>query len=107
MLVERKLLPEVKKVHLDKCADCLAKKQNMPAFRPRPPMSRKNDLKLEHMDVCQVDVKSHASAQYFVTFIDDYSRKLRAFVLKTKDHVMSVFKDFQVRVEREIGRAHV
>ena len=104
MLVERKLLPEVKKVHLDKCADCLAKKQNMPAFRPRPPMSRKNDLKLEHMDVCQVDAKSHAGAQYFVTFIDDYSRKLWVSTLKTKDQVLFVFKELQVRAERESGQ---
>ena len=39
-----------------------------------------------------------------VTLIDDYSRKLWAFVLKSKDQVLSVFKDCQARAEREYGR---
>ena len=38
------------------------------------------------------------------TFIDDYNRKLWAFVLKSKDQVLSVFKDFQARAERESRR---
>ena len=45
--------------------------------------------------------KSHANAQYFVTFIDDYIWKLWAFVVKTKDQVLFVFKEFQARAERE------
>ena len=57
-----------------------------------------------HTDICYVDVKSHAGAQYFVTFIDDYNRKLWAYVLKTKDQVLSIFKEFQARIERESGK---
>ena len=59
-------------------------------------------LELLHTNVCYVDTKSHASSQYFVTFIDDYGRKLWAFVLKTKDQVL-VFKEFQARAKRETG----
>ena len=90
-------------MHMEKCHDCLVAKQNRVAFCPTPPMRTKNALKLVHTDVCQVDAKSHADAQYFVTFINDYSRKLWAFTLKTKDQVLSVFKEFQARAEREIG----
>ena len=61
-------------------------------------------LELVHTDVCYVDTKSHASSQYFVTFIDDYSRKLWVSVLKAKDQELSVFKEFQVRAKRETGR---
>ena len=57
-----------------------------------------------HIDVCEVDTKSHAGLQYFVTFIDDRSHKLWASPLKMKDQVLSVFKDFHVRVERETSR---
>ena len=39
-----------------------------------------------------------------VTLIDDYSRKLWAFVLKSKDQVLSVFKEFQAKAERESRR---
>ena len=37
-------------------------------------------------------------------FIDDRSHKLWASPLKMKDQVLSVFKDFHVRVERETSR---
>ena len=40
----------------------------------------------------------------FVTFIDDHSRKVWAFALKSKDQVLDVFKEFHVSVERETGR---
>ena len=61
-------------------------------------------LELVHTDVCQVDTKSHAGAQYFAMFIDDQSRRLWATPLKTKDLVLSVFKELHARVERESGR---
>ena len=48
--------------------------------------------------------KSYAGSQYFVTFIDDHIQKLWASPLKTKDQVLSVFKEFHARVERETGR---
>ena len=67
-------------------------------------MRRSAPLELVHTDVCQVDAKSHAGAQYFVTFIDDHSRRLWATPLKPKDQVLSVFKELHARVERETGR---
>ena len=39
-----------------------------------------------------------------VTFINDYSWKLWVSMLKTKDRVLSFFKEFQAKVERETGR---
>lgn len=41
---------------------------------------------------------------YFVTFIDDHSRKLWVYALKTKDQVFGVFKQFQASVKRQIGK---
>ena len=58
-------------------------------------------MELVHTDVCCVDAPSHRGGQYFVTFIDDYNRKLWAFVLKVKDQVISFFKE---REERDSGR---
>ena len=48
----------------------------------------------EASDVCYVDARSHSGGQYFVTFIDDYSCKLWVYVLKMKDQVPSIFKEF-------------
>jgi hypothetical protein len=39
--------------------------------------------------------------KYFITFIDEFSRKVSVYVLKAKHQVLSVFKQFQVSVERE------
>ena len=64
-------------------------------------MRQNAPLDLVHTDVCQVDTKSHAGLQYFMTFIDDHSRKLWVLPLKTKDQVISVFKELHARVERE------
>ena len=82
MLAEKELMPEVRNMHLEKCVLYLAK-QNRAAFLPRAPMRRENALELVHTDLCYVYAKSHAGAQYFVTFVDDYSQKLWAFMLKT------------------------
>ena len=48
--------------------------------------------------------KTLGGGHYFVTFIDDHSRKVWATVLKTKDQVLDVFRDFHVKVERETGK---
>lgn len=62
-------------------------------------------LELVHTDVYgPLKVKSFGGALYFITFIDDYSRKLWVFALKTKDHVLEKFKEFLVLVERQLGK---
>ena len=45
--------------------------------------------------------KTLGGVHYFVTFIDDCSRKHWVYVLKTKNQVLGVFKQFQASVERE------
>ena len=54
--------------------------------------------------MCYVDAPLHRGGQYFVTVIDDFSRKLWAFVLTSKDQVLLVFKEFHVREERKFGQ---
>ena len=38
-----------------------------------------------------------------MTFIDDHSRKIWVYILKTKDQVLEVFKQFHALVERQSG----
>ena len=45
-----------------------------------------------------------ASNRFFVTFIDDHSRKVWLFCMKQKPDVFSIFKRFKNEVEKEIGR---
>ena len=39
-----------------------------------------------------------------MTFIDNHTRRLWATPLKTKDQMLSVFKELHARVERESGQ---
>ena len=38
--------------------------------------------------------------KYFVTFIDEFSRKLWIYLIKRKSDVIEVFKKFKVSVEK-------
>ena len=64
----------------------------------------KNVLDLIHSDLCGPMPKSLGGAQYFVTFIDDHSRKTWVYLLKTKNQVLEVFKQFLSLVERQTGK---
>ena len=47
---------------------------------------------------------SLGGASYFMTFIDDYSRKVWVYFLKHKDEALSVFKTFVTLVENQSGK---
>uniref|UniRef100_A0A2N9HCZ1 Integrase catalytic domain-containing protein n=1 Tax=Fagus sylvatica TaxID=28930 RepID=A0A2N9HCZ1_FAGSY len=51
-----------------------------------------------------VSVSSHNSAHYFISFIDDYSRKVWIYFLKWKSEVFSVFKKWKAQVENQTDR---
>jgi hypothetical protein len=47
---------------------------------------------------------SIGGASYYVTFIDDYSRKTWIYFMKTKDEVFSRFQEFKDLVENQTRR---
>jgi len=53
------------------------------------------------MYVGPMKVKTFGDDLYFVTFVDDHSRKFWAYALKSKDQVLEVFKQFHVMVKRQ------
>ncbi|KAL6344420.1 hypothetical protein AAG906_039676 [Vitis piasezkii] len=57
-----------------------------------------------HTDVCCMQSNTLGGTLYYVTFIDDHSRKAWAYALKSKDQVLDVFKDFHVKVKRQTGK---
>ncbi|CAL1354730.1 unnamed protein product [Linum trigynum] len=105
-LAQKKVIVGLDHVHLKKCVDCLVGKQNRVAFKSSIPSRAKNVLDLVHSELCEpdVNVKSLGGARYFVTFIDDHSRKTWVYTLKTKDWALDVFKQFLALLERETGK---
>jgi transposase InsO family protein len=47
---------------------------------------------------------SLGGAHYMLTIIDDYSRKVWPYFLKTKDDTFAVFKDWKVMIEKQTER---
>ena len=48
--------------------------------------------------------QSLGGASYFVSFIDDSTRKVWAYPIRTKDRVFSIFSDWLAMVENQTGR---
>ncbi|GJU97516.1 retrovirus-related pol polyprotein from transposon TNT 1-94 [Tanacetum coccineum] len=61
-------------------------------------------LELVHSDVWQAPILSLGGAKYFVSFIDDYSRRCWVYPIKKKSNVFEVFKVCKARVELDSRR---
>ena len=66
---------------------------------------RKGILDYVHLDVWGPSkTMSMGSKHYFVTFIDDFSKKVWVYTMKTKDEVPGVFLKWKNMIENETGR---
>jgi hypothetical protein len=82
-------LPEFGVEHRGVCRGCALGKNAKVAF-PSSDSRSKGILDLVHLDVCgPMLVPSSSGYLYYVTFIDDYSRRTWIFFMKTKDEVFS------------------
>ena len=76
----------------------------MEQFQQRFGHRTKEHLEVVYSDVCgPMQVDSYGGNRYFVTFIDDFSRKLWIYLIKRKDEVFDVFKRFKSMAERQSG----
>lgn len=58
-----------------------------------------------HTDVCgPFNTDSLGGSRYFLTFIDDHSRRIYVYFLKGKDEVFMKFKIFKEMIERQTSR---
>jgi hypothetical protein len=65
----------------------------------------KGILDLVHSDVCgPMSVGSLSGFNYYVTFIDDCSRRMWIYFMKTKDEVFNRFREFKALMENQTGR---
>jgi len=75
ILAKGNLLPRLKEVDLPLCEHCVISKQHRLKFA-RVTTKSKYILDLIHSDVWESSVLSLGGAKYFVSFINDYSRRL-------------------------------
>ena len=97
-------LPELKLPQNFDCEPCKLAKTKRKSFKPLPEIRSKKPLQLLHMDVCgKLPCASLGGSKYFLSIIDDFSRKVTVYPLKSKSEVFSYFKKYQARAERFLG----
>jgi hypothetical protein len=101
-MVDGMNLKEVPLHHI--CEGCIKGKHQRTSF-PKDGTTRASQLlEIVHTDVCRpMKTTSHGGARYFLTFIDDFSRKTHVYFLKAKGEAFEKFKQYKALVENEIG----
>lgn len=67
--------------------------------------SKTSILELVYCIVCEpINIKTLGGASYFVTFIDDASRKVWAYPMKRKGEMFEIFQKFYFVLERETNK---
>ena len=90
-------LPNIKIDHEGVSKGC-AKGKNIKNPFPKSDTKTEGILELVHSDVCgPMPSTSLSGYVYYVTFIDNYSRKTWVYFLKSKDEVFGKFKEFKLK----------
>lgn len=88
----------------EKCVTCCEGKQTRLPFSHVGERSNAT-LEIVHADLCgPMETKSIGGAQYFLLFVDDFSRMNYIYFLKHKNQVYKQFKDFKAMVENQQNR---
>ena len=84
------------------CDNCLISKQPKTSCSSYT-ISKANDvLHIIYSNVCgPFDVPSLGGNKYFVSFVDEFSRKLWLYLIKVKSEVFNTFKGFKALVEKQ------
>jgi len=65
----------------------------------------KDILELVHTDICgPFPTTSWNGQQYFISFIDDYSKYGYLYLIQEKSQSLDVFKSFKAEVELQLGK---
>lgn len=84
------------------CEECLESKLPRSSFKQLVPTRAKCKLEVIFSDVCgPIQTESMGGNKYFVTFIDDFSKKVWVYLLNKKSDVFATFKKFKVLVEKQ------
>ena len=97
-------LPDLKIKNEGICKGC-AKGKNIKNPFSKSETNTKGTLELIHSNVCgPMPSVSLSGYEYYVTFIDDYSRKTWIYFLKKGDEVFEKFKEFKALIENHSER---
>ena len=105
LLHSKEVLPGLKCVNMDFYESCVYGKKKRVSFVKIGEENKKEILELVHIDVWgPAQVSFLGVSHYYVTFIDDATRKLWVYFLRQKSNVFQTFKNWKCLVENEIGK---
>ena len=87
------------------CEDCIIGKHQRDNF-PTSTSRAKEHIEIVHTDLCgPIQTQSIGDSFYFLTFIDDFSRKIWIYFLRHKSETFSKFKEFKALIEKQSGKS--
>jgi len=103
-LVKDGPLSSLKVESLPQCESCLEGKMTKRPFGSKGNRAE-GVLELVHSDVCgPMNIKARGGYEYYVTFIDDYSRYGYVYLLHHKSETFDKFREFRAEVEKQLGK---
>jgi hypothetical protein len=97
-------VPQINIEHQDVCRGCALGKFTKASF-PSSDTRSARILDSVHTDVCgHMSRRSLSGCEYYLTFIDDYSRKTWIYFLKAKSEIFIQFQEFRALVENQSGK---
>nr|CAD1817878.1 unnamed protein product [Ananas comosus var. bracteatus] len=103
ILVEKNLIPNIIFSDSKFCEHCVYEKHHKRSFKAGSHTS-KGIPDYIHTDVWSSPTTSYGGANYYISFIDDFSQKVWVKFLKSKGEAFQAFKHFKAEVENLIGR---
>jgi hypothetical protein len=86
------------------CSSCVLGKHHWDSFEKRASWHASAPLQLVHSDLCgSLPTISFSGFKYFLTFIDDYSKRTWIYFLKLKSEIFDMFLAYKALVEKQYG----
>lgn len=86
---------------IQQCETCAKGKQTRSVFKASK-TSTSRALELIHSDLMgPMETKSIGQAKYILTFVDDFTKKVFVYFLRSKSDVLAMFIEFKVYVENQ------
>jgi hypothetical protein len=95
------LLPHFNSEDFNTCKSCIKGKMSNKSFSKHWKSSEL--LEVIHSDICgPFKTKTHLGMEYFITFINDYSRYGYIYYIGNKSKAINKFKEFKLEVEKQL-----
>ena len=100
----QQLVPSLSNVSTLSCESCQLGKHIRSSFPRSVSQRASSPFALVHSDIWGPSrIKSNLGFQYFVTFIDDYSRCTWVFLMKNRSELFSIFQIFYNEIKNQFG----